>query len=251
MRRKVIGGILVLMMAVSLCACSSGTSDSSKKDSAEKTTASEVESKTVVQKEDTGSDEEKANDLPVGYVGEDGYYNSYFGFKLVPPDGDNDEDYVGGDFTRQFIEVAGNGMDIESVDEKKPLEDVLTEKLESDKRVTAYIPSTTDGSIKVGAASFTCKISVAKIDTSVKEEEYIANDISTMLSSGPYFEKDDLKQGTIQFLGEERGCISWNRESQNDVNKHAIYLRKGEYECIIAIGEPSDFDAACAAFEKF
>lgn len=100
MRRKVIGGIVVLMMAVSLCACLSGTSDSS-----EKTTVSKVESKTVAQKEDADSNEEKANNLPVGYVGEDGYYNSYFGFKLVPPDGDNDEDYVGGDFTRQFMHI--------------------------------------------------------------------------------------------------------------------------------------------------
>lgn len=250
MRRKVIGGILVLMMAVSLCACSSGASDASKKDSAEKTTSSEVESKTVAQKEDTGSDEEKANDLPVGYVGEDGYYNSYFGFKLVPPDGDNEDGYAGGSFTRTFIETVGNEMDAASIDGEKSLEDVLTEKLESDKHVTAYIPSSSDGSMKVGNTSFICKINVAKIDTGVKEEEYIANDVSTMLSTGSY-QKDDLKQGTIQFLGEERGCISWTKESQNDVNKHAIYLRKGEYECIIAIGDPSDFDAACAAFEKF
>lgn len=79
MRKKFIGIVLALTVATSLMACSSDSaSSSSKEDSSKKASTETTESKDDSEsKKDEDSQAGKANDLPVGYIADGGYYNSY------------------------------------------------------------------------------------------------------------------------------------------------------------------------------
>lgn len=233
MKNKWICGVLAVVMALSLCACQEGTDGSSKADAAKETAELNTEENKV---------EENTNDLPIGYFDDNGYYNTYFGFQLQIPDGENTQMNTEADQVADFLKLS-NGYDL---DEKESIDKLLKERLENEGGATVYDPVAQ--SVTINSETFTVRIFVSKRSGDVSEEEEIANLKENMILSYQCSD-EDFHIDKIEFAGKESSSMTWT--GANGDNHACVFLFTEDYECTIWLEEYSSFEAAYKAFKSF
>lgn len=245
MKKKIVTSILVLTMTAAL---GTGCSKSADSTNTESTANTESTTDTGSQKGEKASDNDQyANDLPVGCIGEDGYYNSYYGFKMVPSVEEKEQKYYGGEIMEQFT-CADAELDGDYTGEE--LQKALEEKVDSSEGNANRVYLGSQIPTNDGETTFTCMVCVTKLTEEITAEEEATSAADDMISSG-YVLEEDLEQGKIQLGGEERNYVKIKKYNGNDVDRMSIFSVKDGYECSIVISDTTDFDAACAVFEEF
>ena len=256
MKKKFIGIVLALTVAASLMACSSDSaSSSSKEDSAKKASTETTESKDDSEsKKDEDSQDGKANDLPVGYIADGGYYNSYFGFKFeVSAD---DSFTTSQDIVAPYT-VVGNDLDanLDEIDTEnyETVENALSGYLDSNGRACVY---QTPMAVTAGDQTVEIWVSVRKTDGKSLEElieeekERIQNEIN-------YLSHSEATQSSIEIGGESAECLTYVKDNESNTDgsdgtpKATIYFIKDEYVCTINLSGYSSFENACTIFDAF
>ena len=250
MKKRFISCMLALTVSAALCACSSGKTSST--DSKEESSTQTTEESS---KETDASDDEKANDLPIGYIADDGYYNSYFGFKFVIPEGNQDE--VDQDMVVDYT-VLRNNMDVELSDidteDYKSIEDMLTGYVDSNGAACVY--SYLDQPITIGDESVTVTISVHKLDGKTIED-ILEQDKVSIKQDINYLSHSEAEQSTVELAGESRDCLTYiqdnlqNPDGSDGTTKAVIYCVKDDYVCEIGISEYNSLENVLTAFEAF
>lgn len=245
MRKRCIGGLLALMMAVSLCACSSNNTDSSKKEAATEAVTTEVkaeEETSAGETDDAVLQEVKSKNLPVGYIADDGYYNSYFGFKITLSEGQADFDTSRDTFGSVFIA----GMNNAETKDGTPLEDAIEASLESNGHALVY---TTDyGSVTVDGEKVSFEITVGK-KTEGQTNDEVIEAVKGDCKNTYSIEDADISQTKVEFAGKIRDCLSWTKEE--DTSRAKILCFEGDYACMISLSGMSSLDKASSILEEF
>lgn len=250
MKKRFISCILALAVSVTLCACSSNQTSSN--DSKEKTTMQSSEETTTQSAETekpSDSNDEKSNNLPIGYIGEDGYYNSYFGFKFVIP---KENPNTLNQYSVILDTTLGNDTaDTSTIDpsDYATVEKRLTECLDANGSVRAY--SYMDD-ITIGDESVKVEVSVNKLngkslDKLIKQDKAsIKNDIN-------YVSHSEAKQSTVEFAGESRKCLTYIKDDagSDGTTRAIIYCVKDDYVCEIGISEYNSLENVLKAFNSF
>ena len=256
MKKKFIGIVLALTVAASLMACSSDSaSSSSKEDSSKKASTEATESKDDSEsKKDEDSQDGKANDLPVGYIADGGYYNSYFGFKFeVSAD---DSFTTSQDIVAPYT-VVGNDLDanLDEIDTEnyETVENALSGYLDSNGRACVY---QTPMAVTAGDQTLEIWVSVRKTDGKSLEElieeekERIQNEIN-------YLSHSEATQSSIEIGGESAECLTYVKDNESNTDgsdgtpKAIIYFIKDEYVYTINLSGYSSFENACTIFDAF
>ncbi len=171
MKRKMLIGMLVLAMSLSVTACGSSSSDSAadsatsanaetSKD-AEKSVSQESSEAEVESESETDADQaDMRNDLPVGYIADGGYYNSYFGFKFEASAASESEEaeFMVSQYNVAMMTVLYNDGDVSDIDLEnyETVEDALTSLLDSNGSARVYDP---DGAFTDGNQTFEINVS--------------------------------------------------------------------------------------------
>lgn len=253
MKKRMISCILALTVSMALCACSS--SQSSSKDTKEETTKQSSE-KTEEQSSDASksSDAEKTNDLPVGYVAEDGYYNSYFGFKFMIEEDDQELPLLPY-MVRDYILVCNN-LDTSNIDseDNKAVEDALSGYLESNGAACVY--SYVDQAIVIGDETANVSVSVHKMNGK-SLDEMLAEEKESIKQYINYLSHSEATQSTVDFAGESRDCLTYVKDNESNPDGSdgtptaIIYCVKDDYVCEIGIKGYHSLETVLTAFDKF
>lgn len=253
MKKRFISCVLTLTVSAALCACSSAkTSTESKEDYSKQETEETNEESS---KESSTSDAEKANDLPIGYIADDGYYNSYFGFKFVIPEGNLDE--ADQDMVIDYTVLRNNmGAELSDIDTEdyKSIEDMLTGYIDSNGAACVY--SYLDQPITIGDESVIVTISVHKLDGKTIED-ILEQDKASIKQDLNYLSHSEAEQTTVELAGESRDCLTYIKDNEQNPDgsdgtmKAVIYCVKDDYVCEIGISEYNSLENVLTAFEAF
>ena len=256
MKKKFVGILLALTVATSLMACSSDSaSSSSKEDSSKKASTETTESKDDSEsKKDEDSQAGRANDLPVGYIADGGYYNSYFGFKFEVS---VDDSFTISQHTVAPFTVVVNDSDakLDEIDTEnyETVENALSGYLDSNGRACVY--RTPDevkaGEQEIGITVYVSKMEEKTLDEVIEEEkERIQNEIN-------YLSHSEATQSSIEIGGESAECLTYVKDNESNTDgsdgtpKAIIYFIKDEYVCTINLSGYSSFEDACTIFDAF
>lgn len=254
MRKKFIGIVLALTVATSLMACSSDSaSSSSKEDSSKKASTETTESKDDSEsKKDEDSRAGKANDLPVGYIADGGYYNSYFGFKFEVSE---DDSFTTSQDTVAPYTVVGNDLDanLDEIDTEnyETVENALSGYLDSNGRVCVY--QTPDevkaGEQEIGITVYVSKMEGKTLDEVIEEEKGQILDIN-------YMSHSEATQSSVEIGGESKECLTYvhdksKTDGSDGIPEAIIYFVKDDYVCRVTLSNYSSFEDACTIFDAF
>lgn len=259
MKKKFIGIVLALTVATSLMACSfDSASSSSKEDSSKKASTETTESKDDSEsKKDEDSQDGKANDLPVGYIADGGYYNSYFGFKFEVSEVSADDSFTTSQDIVAPYTVVGNDLNanLDEIDTEnyETVENALSGYLDSNGRACVY---QTPMAVIAGDQTVEIWVHVRKTDGKSLEElveeekERIQNEIN-------YLSHSEATQSSIEIGGESVECLTYVKDNESNMDgsdgtpKAIIYFIKDEYVCTINLSGYSSFEDACTIFDAF
>ncbi len=253
MKKRFISCMLALTVSAALCACSSGkTSTESKEESSRQTTEDTTEE---VSKETEPSDDEKANDLPIGYIADDGYYNSYFGFKFILPEENQSE--LNQDMVVQYTVMRNDlGADIDPVDpnDYETVENALNKFMDYNGAACVY--AYLDQPITIGDESVTMAISLHKLDGKTLED-FLEQDKASIKQDINYLSHSEATQSTVELAGESRECLTYikdnlqNADGSDGTTRATIYCVKDDYLCEIGISDYNSLESVLTAFEAF
>lgn len=261
MKRKMLIGMLVLAMSLSVTACGSSSSDSAadsatsanaetSKD-AEKSVSQESSEAEVESESETDADQaDMRNDLPVGYIADGGYYNSYFGFKFEASAASEEDEYMVSQDVVPMMTVSYNDGDVSDIDLEnyETVENALTSLLDSNGSARVYDP---DGEFTDGNQTFRIKVGVIKgttLDDQIAEDKESIQEISYL---------SEATQGTVTIGGDTKECLTFveypNAPEDTSVETPVayIYYDKDDYVCVISIRNYSSLEDVCATFDAF
>lgn len=237
MKKKFVGIVLALTVATSLMACSfDSASSSSKEDLSKKASTETTESKDDSEsKKDEDSQDGKANDLPVGYIADGGYYNSYFGFKFEVSEVSADDSFTTSQDIVAPYTVVGNDLNanLDEIDTEnyETVENALSGYLDSNGRACVY---QTPMAVTAGDQTVEIWVHVRKTDGKSLEElveeekERIQNEIN-------YLSHSEATQSSIEIGGESVECLTYVKDNESNMDgsdgtpKAIIYFIKDEY----------------------
>ena len=237
MKKKFVGIVLALTVATSLMACSfDSASSSSKEDLSKKASTETTESKDDSEsKKDEDSQDGKANDLPVGYIADGRYYNSYFGFKFEVSEVSADDSFTTSQDIVAPYTVVGNDLNanLDEIDTEnyETVENALSGYLDSNGRACVY---QTPMAVTAGDQTVEIWVHVRKTDGKSLEElveeekERIQNEIN-------YLSHSEATQSSIEIGGESVECLTYVKDNESNMDgsdgtpKAIIYFIKDEY----------------------
>lgn len=256
MKKKILIGMLGLAMALSVTACSSKTEDSTSAnasqtteevateeasdDTEEASTTETSEAETDSESATAEDQDDKRNDLPVGCISDDGYYNSYFGFKIEVADAPA---YSGYDLVMRTFELnmslgMKNEIAIDSLDpDYEAAANAFSNFLESNGEVYTF-----GDNFAVGLT----QVKVCKLDGKSLEDQ-ITEDKAGLEGSGDY---RDIVQSSMEICGESKECLTYSSNYSNRVGIE-IYYVKDNYVCSIDVSGASSLEDACGILEAF
>lgn len=254
MKKKFIGVVLALAVAASLAACSSDQTaskeDSSKKASTETTESKEDSEGTKDEEAQAG----KANDLPVGYIADGGYYNSYFGFKFEVS---ADDSFTTSQDTVAPYTVVGNDLDanLDEIDTEnyETVENALTGYLDSNGIVCVY---QTPKAVTAGDQTVEITVYVSTTDGKLLEE-LVAEEKERIQNEINYLSHSEATQSSIKIGEESAECLTYVKDNESNTDgsdgtpKAIIYFVKDNYVCTINLSGYSSFEDACTIFDAF
>lgn len=202
MKKRIISCILAVAVSVALCACSSAQTSSkeeSTKQSTEESTKESTEESTKDSNEEIKtSDEKKANDLPIGSIKEDGYYNSYFGFKFIVPEENQDgmSNVMSIWYTAQQND---DNVELASIDteNQESVENLINGYLDSNGAACVY--TNADQTMTVGDENIRVTVYVYKLNGSSLDE--LLEQRKSQVNA---------EQSTVDFAGESRECLTYD-----------------------------------------
>lgn len=208
-------------------------------------------------KKDEDSQDGKANDLPVGYIADGGYYNSYFGFKFEVSEVSADDSFTTSQDIVAPYTVVGNDLNanLDEIDTEnyETVENALSGYLDSNGRVCVY---QTPMAVTAGDQTVEIWVHVRKTDGKSLEElveeekERIQNEIN-------YLSHSEATQSSIEIGGESVECLTYVKDNESNMDgsdgtpKAIIYFIKDEYVCTINLSGYSSFEDACTIFDAF
>lgn len=267
MKRKALIGMLVLAMSLSVTACGSSSSDSAadsatsanaetSKD-AEKSVSQESSEAEVESESETDADQaDMRNDLPVGYIADGGYYNSYFGFKFEASAASEVDEtsvsqigVVGSTFSQNHGDISDIDFDLEN--NYETVENALTSLLDSNGSASVYY---TYGAFTDGNQTFVIWVDVIKgttLDNQIAEDKESIQENSYL---------SEATQGTVTIVGDTKECLTFveypygSADTSVETPVAYIYYDKDDYVCRIQIRNYSSYSSledVCATFDAF
>lgn len=219
--------------------------------SEESTSAVSTESESEAVEEEEPETDAVANDLPVGYISEQGYYNSFFGFKLRIPSKDNDMETFSKENVTQHV-IEWNTMEYEDNGPSDNVEEFLTNLLNN---VGFADPYDLRQGISAGGDYFfvSMEVSGPKVaEGKIIEGDTFLNRKAVIAARYAALTEDDVTETEIDMAGQKWDCCTINiDETQNMTNMAVLGRIKDGYVFEITVLGFSDLEAMCSAFEAF
>lgn len=241
MKKRIISCILAVAVSVALCVCSSAQTSSKEESTKQSTEESTKESTEEIKT----SDEKKANDLPIGSIEEDGYYNSYFGFKFIVPEENQDgmSNVMSIWYTAQQND---DNVELSSIntEDQESVENLINGYLDSNGAACVY--TNADQTMTVGDENIRVTVYVYKLNGKSLDE--LLEQRKSQVNA---------EQSTVDFAGESRECLTYDGGDTMRLDGSAgkvmtgIYCVKDDYACEVSLSNYNSLENVVKAFDVF